>query len=173
MKISTRMPSWMALAARGFSLVEVVIAIGIVAFALLAVLGLLPVALGTNRDATQETEAANIAALLESDIRSTSRQFNPDGSSKSSTDGSPIYGIQFDGRNASQVELFLDVGGSRNDASGVAYTDQTGKYRITVRFSPASGRNAVPLVILVTWPAQMNAADASGRFEMLTSLDRN
>jgi uncharacterized protein (TIGR02598 family) len=173
MKTTTRMQSWMAVAARGFSLVEVVIAIGVVAFALLAVLGLLPVALGTNRDATLETEAANIAALLESDIRSTSRQFNPDGSRKSSTDGSPIYGIPFDGRNASEVELFLDEGGSRNDASGTAYTGRTGKYRITVRFSPASGRNAIPLVILVTWPAQLNAADASGRFEMMTSLDRN
>lgn len=173
MKTTNHAVSWKAASIRGFSLVEVVIAIGVVAFALLAVLGLLPVALGTNRDATQETEAANIAALLESDVRSISRQFNPDGSRKSSTEGSPIYGIRFDGRNASEVELFLDEGGSRHDSSGTAYTDQTGKYRITLRFGAASGRNATPLVFLITWPAQVNAADASGKFEMITSLDRN
>ena len=48
-----------------------------------------------------------------------------------------------------------------------------GKYQVTLTFEAASGRNATPVNVLVTWPAPADPAKASGRIEMVTALDRN
>lgn len=48
----------------GFSLVEVTLAIGIVSFSLLAVLGLMPVGLSTLRQATEQTVESQIVQKL-------------------------------------------------------------------------------------------------------------
>ena len=66
-----------------FSLVELTLAIGIAAFCLIAVFGLMPVGVQTNRNATSQTAATNIIASVIADMRATT----------SST--SPQYGITF------------------------------------------------------------------------------
>lgn len=53
----------------GFTLIEIVLAIGILSFALMAILGLFPVAFETARDSRQETVMALIAQSIEADIR--------------------------------------------------------------------------------------------------------
>ena len=52
-----------------FSLVEVTLALGIAAFCLIAVFGLVPVGVQTNRNATSQTAATNILSSVVSDIR--------------------------------------------------------------------------------------------------------
>jgi len=59
-----------------FSLVEVTLALGVAAFCLIAVLGLVPVGVQTNRNATSQTFATNILSGVVSDIRA-----SPKGSS--------------------------------------------------------------------------------------------
>lgn len=59
----------MMAARRGFSLVEVVLALGIVVFVLLTLLALLPMGVQTNRVSAEETRAACLLTLLESDLR--------------------------------------------------------------------------------------------------------
>ncbi len=54
---------------QAFSLVEVILALGIAAFCLIAVLGLVPVGVQTNRNATSQTAATNILSSVVSDIR--------------------------------------------------------------------------------------------------------
>ena len=54
-----------------FSLVEVTLALGIAAFCLIAVFGLMPVGVQTNRNATSQTAGANIIAAVVSDLRAT------------------------------------------------------------------------------------------------------
>ena len=54
-----------------FSLVEVTLALGVAAFCLLAVFGLVPVGVQTNRNATSQTAAANIMAAVVGDLRAT------------------------------------------------------------------------------------------------------
>lgn len=54
-----------------FSLVEVVLALGIVGFAMLALLGLLPVGLHAGRDAMNLTVGTQIAQSLSSDVHLT------------------------------------------------------------------------------------------------------
>ncbi len=66
-----------------FSLIELTLAIGIAAFCLLAVMGLVPIAVQTNRNATSQTAANGIIASVIADMRATT----------STT--SPQYGIRF------------------------------------------------------------------------------
>jgi prepilin-type N-terminal cleavage/methylation domain-containing protein len=56
---------------RGFSLVEIVIALSIVAFAFLSIVGLLGVGLASDQNSTQQTTGTNIAAAIISDLQST------------------------------------------------------------------------------------------------------
>src|ERR1044071_1121492 len=56
---------------RAFSLVEVALALGIAAFCLFAVFGLMPVGMQTNRNAASQTAAANIISILVADLRTT------------------------------------------------------------------------------------------------------
>lgn len=55
---------------RGFTLAEVVIAIGVISFALVAIIGVLPVGLASGRLATQETRANHLAEEVFSTLRS-------------------------------------------------------------------------------------------------------
>ena len=60
-------------AVSGFSLVEVTLAIGIAAFCFIAVIGIVPVGVQTNRNATSQTAATNIMAAVVTDLRATSK----------------------------------------------------------------------------------------------------
>lgn len=55
----------------GFSLVEIVIAMGILTFCLVAIMGLLPVGLSTLREATGATIEAQIVSQIASDVAQT------------------------------------------------------------------------------------------------------
>src|SRR5437870_544450 len=54
----------------GFSLVEVVLAVGVIAFAIVAILGVVPVGLNTSHSAQDETRAAQIAQDILTSISS-------------------------------------------------------------------------------------------------------
>lgn len=56
--------------AGAFSLVEIVLALGIMAFAIVGIMGLFPVALRSAQEAQRETHAALIARKIFSDLRS-------------------------------------------------------------------------------------------------------
>src|SRR3981189_2921942 len=57
--------------AAAFSLIEVTLALGIAALFLIAVFGLVPVAVLTNRNATSQTRATNIMSAVVADLRAT------------------------------------------------------------------------------------------------------
>ncbi len=54
----------------GFSLVEIVLALGILSFAIVAILGLFPIAMNDARESKNETHAAMIAQLILGQLRS-------------------------------------------------------------------------------------------------------
>src|SRR5205814_10489084 len=56
-----------------FSLVEVTLALGVAAFCLLAVFGLMPIGLQTNRNTISQSAAANIIAAVVADLPATSK----------------------------------------------------------------------------------------------------
>ena len=69
----------------GFSLLEVTIALGIAAFCLITLLGLLPLGMQTNQSAISQTAAASVLSSVVADLRATPKA-NPT---------SPQYDIMF------------------------------------------------------------------------------
>lgn len=97
----------------GFSLIEIVLAVGIISFALVGILGLFPVALEAAAESQAETQAAFIAQQIYTGLRSPS-PFLPDSSSDS-------LGSSVDLRSSSNYPLYFGQGGGQQ----VSKTDDT------------------------------------------------
>jgi uncharacterized protein (TIGR02598 family) len=137
--------------ASAFSLVELTLAIGIAAFCLIAVFGLMPVGVQTNRNATSQTAATNIIASVIADMRAT----------QGTT--SAQYGIQF----GTAKTLYFDGAGQFT-----TLLDANSRYRVSVTF-PSSPSGLSYADVKVTWPAAATPANASGSVEMFAAFDRN
>jgi uncharacterized protein (TIGR02598 family) len=139
-----------------FSLIEVTMAIGIAAFCLIAVFGLLPVGVQTNRNATSQTGGANILAAVIADMRAT-----PNAATRSGK-----YHVAF---GASQTVYF--------DESGQFATliGPNSRYQLNVTFPPSTGLPyaATYATLKVTWPAAADPANATGSVEMFAAFDRH
>ena len=61
---------------RGFSLIEVVLALGVAAFSLVAILGVFPAAFSQNRKSISDTRAAQLARMVVSTIESQTATFS-------------------------------------------------------------------------------------------------
>jgi uncharacterized protein (TIGR02598 family) len=138
---------------RGFSLAELSIALGIAAFALIAIFGLLPVGVGSNNASIRQTEAVNLATGLIEDLR----QAPPGAGSLSARYQIPL--------NQSSAEFFIS-------RSGESVPESAADYRVAVRLtSPASGRRATCGSIVLSWPAAAEAA--LNEVSAFVALDRN
>jgi type II secretory pathway pseudopilin PulG len=157
-------------AAAAFSLVEVTLALGIAAFCLVAVIGIIPVGVQTNRNATSQTAATNIMAAVIADIRATpktaarSAQFaiNIPTDPTSPPDPPPCSGTQ---------TLYL------NSEGQIVTTNA--RYRVVVTFvtnpTATSTTGATYARLKVSWPALADpcATTPSGSTEMFAAFDRN
>jgi len=170
-----------------FSLVELTLAIGVAAFCLIAVFGLIPVGVQTNRNSTSETQATTIIALAIADLRATQigAQF-----------GSPMYGffpIPTDPTSPPQFvapDFVPCSGGQTSTTSQVKYIDSLGqsstsfnastsRYRLTLTFvkntTATSTTGALYVHLKVTWPAAIDpcAVTPSGSAEMFAAFNKN
>jgi type II secretory pathway pseudopilin PulG len=151
-----------------FSLVEVTLALGVAAFCLLAVFGLVPVGVQTNRNATSQTAATNIMAAVIADLRATpkanttSTQFCiPFATSGTSA---PLY---FD----STGQCSTDLAGSTSPCGSSWSPVLNTRYQLNITWR---GSTALPYADLkVTWPAAATTANASGSAAMFAAFDRN
>ena len=146
-----------------FSLVEVCIAMGLAAFCLVAILGLLPTGISTDQATVEQTAASGIASAIVADLRATPQN----------TTKSPVYGLTFPSTSPQQLRL--------GDDGSLIGTDSQPRYLayVTIPSPIGDGTKAVnPVRILITWPA---AADLNnnppknfaGSYEVNTALDRN
>ena len=147
-------------AAAAFSLVEVTLALGIAAFCLIAVSGLMPVGVQTNRNATSQTAATNIMAAVVADLRATPKP-NP-----TSTQFSVTFGTNRCAEGCAQPPLYFDSAGQVTGWLG-----PNSRYRLNVTWYGSIGLRYADLK--VTWPAAATAANAAGSTEMFVALDRN
>jgi uncharacterized protein (TIGR02598 family) len=134
-----------------FSLVEVTLALGIAGFCLIAIFGLMPVGVQTNRNATSQTAATDIIASVIADMRSTT----------SST--SPQYLITF----GTAKTLYVDGAGQFTTSLGA-----NSRYRVSITF-PSSPAGLSYADVKATWPAAAISANASGSAEMFAAFDGN
>jgi len=158
-----------------FSLVEVTLALGVAAFCLLAIAGLLPTGMRVNRDSASRLAAASIAQAVVGDMQASIT------ASKSTVLTEtrlfhiplPLNGTTtfFAGVNGQQS------GTTNQDADGTA--TPTPIYRVSVYATPGSGKAATIVRILTTWPALADPTAAvvptkfAGSLEVMTAIDVN
>ncbi|MDR0533234.1 MAG: hypothetical protein LBH01_04700 [Verrucomicrobiales bacterium] len=148
---------------KGFSLVEVVLALGVASFALLAIIGMLPVGVNTQQDSMRETIATNIGTAIINDLNQVPGESEGKGTGNTK---SSLYQIEV---NATErEECFVDENGKLIAPSTARPTD----YKVVVNLiRPASGRSATCGTVDISWPA--TAAKPLGSVTLFVSLDRN
>lgn len=134
-----------------FSLVEVTLALGIVSFALVAVLGLLPVGLKSVKNANEQAGAANVLNVLASSLRMAS-----------STNAS-IFTTRFadkdieyvvGGSPTNVVWSNLTLEGSQEDATGNPAKRLSA--RLEILQTPADLSTPGRAIVSIAWSAQAN-----------------
>lgn len=172
-----------------FSLVEVVLAVGILVFGILAILALLPVGLKQNQEAGEQIEAAGLMTSVLADLRNTAP-----GSSESrlykisplplAIDGNrvvpnsaltiPAESTTFNANGSNVARVYL------NRAGAVVTTPDANDFRVTIRYTRASGRGSavssaspenpasgiptpVEAHVMISWPALFDPLVATER----------
>lgn len=152
-----------------FSLVEVTLALGVAGFCLIAVMGLLPVGVQTQRAAVQQTTANNILSAVVSDIRTVPIVSNDPGNS------SKQYKLFFPGKNQPEFLYFSNEGSTGQKAN--QSSSNTTFYATISSIDPpvgAGSRTATLIDIKVSWPYNGNTSSTPAGFvETFVSLDRN
>ena len=146
--------------AEGFSLVEVTLAVGIAAFCLIALFGLLPLGIQTNQSSISQTAAASVVSSVVADLRATPK------TSLTSPQFEITFGtakiLYFDGEGRAVV---------RTDASA------SPRYRVTIGFPPSPAASFAPTFVSlkVSWPALVDPATTipGGSIETFAALDRH
>ena len=137
----------------GFSLAEVTIALGIAAFCLITVFGLLSAGLTSNMNSTEQTCAAAIATAISADLRA----------APVSSSTTPLFGIAL---SSGTPTLY------QNEDATLQTSAAAAKYKAVVTIgTPASGKLATPVDIKISWPAL--APNPAGSLEVCTALNRN
>lgn len=152
--------------AKGFSLVEICLALGLAAFCLLAIYSLLPIGLRANLESSEETVATGILSQVVSDLISCPAT-TPRGQGQTTKQFAiAIPGNPIAAESAATPLYFSETGFDGATAKPLS------QYRVEVTFLPNSGSNSATMVSLrARWPAA--AANPLGKVETFVALDRN
>jgi uncharacterized protein (TIGR02598 family) len=137
----------------GFSLVEVTLALGVAAFCLIVLIGLLPAGLKTQQASAQQTIANEITSEILGDLRADIRL--PPG--QASHEGDSGFGLH--GHWAQMYApdtLYFDQQGSWLQLNGSPPAGATFRSKITYLFPPNASTSVANIV--VSWPAQVDPA---------------
>ena len=167
--------------ASGFSLIETVIALAVIALAFIGIIGLLGLGLANNQTSSQQTVATNIAASIVADLRSTPsystkspRYSLPLPNSVTGTPTTPLSGVSryylyFD--NAQNALGAPTVGAPSTIPTGAVYVAYVSMTKL-VQVGPTLTQNTDMARIVVTWPAQANTP-ATGNVDIITQFRIN
>jgi Verrucomicrobium spinosum paralogous family TIGR02598 len=137
----------------GFSLVEVTLALGVAAFCLIVLVGLLPAGLKTQQASAQQTIANEIMSEILGDLRADIRL--PPG--QASHEGESGFGLH--GHWAQMYApdtLYFDQQGDWLQLNGSPPAGATFRSKITYLFPPNASTSVANIV--VSWPAQVDPA---------------
>jgi len=146
-----------------FSLVEVTLALGVAAFALLAIMGMLPTGLKTQQASIQQTTANSIIAQIFSALRADVR-LPPGQASKACPDppdpNQPCNWDQLHGhwrdRAVPDTLYFTQDAKQTGTINGSPPADAVFRAKITYRFPPTETTSVAD--ITVSWPARVDPA---------------
>ena len=151
-----------------FSLVEVTLALGVAAFCMIAVFGLLPVGVQTNQRATSQTAATSIMANVIADVRSTPKPPSINTSVQYQVRFGTSKTLYFDSSGRCSTDL---AGSIKPDGSSWSPPIQT-RYQLNLTFPWTSGLT-YGADLKVTWPAAATVANAGASTEIFAAFDRN
>jgi len=137
----------------GFSLVEVTLALGVAAFCLIVLIGLLPAGLKTQQASAQQTIANEITSEILGDLRADIRL--PPG--QASHEGDSGFGLH--GHWAQMYApdtLYFDQQGTWLQLNGSPPAGATFRSKITYLFPPNASTSVANIV--VSWPAKVDPA---------------
>lgn len=156
----------------GFSLVEVALALGVSAFCLIAILGLLPVGLKSSQAALEQTAANGILSAVATDLRATPPTSPPGRAASSQQFGIPIPAHPLAASDAAAASTFYFTSSGKCLQTP---SDPETRYRLTVHFLPnATGTKSATFATLqVSWPAPVPPEEAAGSAQIFLALDRN
>jgi Tfp pilus assembly protein PilV len=154
----------------GFTLVEVALALGVAAFCLTGIFGLLSVGVNSNAASIQQTEATNILSAVVADLRAVPNPL-PGGSAQTSV----IYDIGVPASvPASSASAPTQAPVRYVDVSGTPVATAAGAaYQLNVWTIPGAGREPTLVRLVLSWPAPAALSFASGSVESVVVLDRN
>jgi uncharacterized protein (TIGR02598 family) len=144
----------------GFSLVEVTLALGVAAFCLIALFGLLPLGVKTNQNSISQTAAAAMLSSVMTDLRATPK--------------TSLTSRQYEITLGTPKVLYFDGEGR---AVSPADPNASPRYRLTVTFPSNLGGTLAPtfVTLKVSWPALADPATAAAVdfVEIFAAFDRN
>jgi uncharacterized protein (TIGR02598 family) len=151
-----------------FSLVELVLAIGVAAFGLIATLGMLPVATKTQQASVEQTKANAIISQIVGDLRADVR-LPPGQASKVQGDYSNLHGHWR--QVAIPDTLYFD-----NDTHEIQYGGSApgnAVFKATITYmSPPDVTTSIAQIV-VSWPAsQSDLTKVSGSIEFFAAVNR-
>ena len=161
----------------GFSLVEVTLALGICSFCLVAVIGLMPIGVTTNRNTLEQTAAAAVAREVVADFWGVSSTVVAADVATGKPASTSRYNIPLPGTTTAASSLPADTLFLAED--GTKMPGFTGaRYRVDVAYGARTSVNQpTPIRVLVTWPAAANPStgswptNVSGEYQAVTVLN--
>ncbi|MES2308022.1 MAG: hypothetical protein V4507_04105 [Verrucomicrobiota bacterium] len=136
-----------------FSLVEVVLAMGILSFCMVLLMGLLPVGLKTNEISAEESKALNLMTAIVSDLK-----YTPSNNPKSAIFG--LTGLPYATVSGGKTNLiYLTEGWKVQEGDK---PQPTSRYQVMWWYTHISGANErgpVEGVVRVSWPARPKEMD--------------
>jgi type II secretory pathway pseudopilin PulG len=162
--------------AAAFSLVEVTLALGVAAFCLVAVLGLIPTGLKTQQASTNETTAnqiiAQIFSFLRADVRLPPGQANKVCGDNNTCDWGNLHNHW---RDASVPDTLYFTNDAKQVAlNGTPPANAVFRAKITYYVPPTPGYTTSLAHIRVTWPAQVDPSTTvpAGSVETFVAVNR-
>lgn len=167
------------MAPSGFSMVELVMALGIASFALVIILALLPVGMMSNRASNDELHAANLLSIIYADLRNTDPRLASVNPLNPGAGKSLVYGLELPYQVSSAAVLLnqaitavntptlpvpanCTVGIDSFDNPAALGTPPPAAYQASVIYTEVPGAAAVCAPIharlIVSWPALGNSA---------------
>jgi len=161
-----------------FSLVEVTLSLGITAFCLLAVFGLIPVGITSNQASVEQSMAANVATSIVADLRAVPITSPP--TEQTSRNYKVPIPAQPGGATSHTVFFRADgkISGTPN-ANAIPADSPFYRAMLTVGKDPQTRGTATVVRVLITWPALGDRAanqdpkNFTGSFETVIALNRN
>jgi uncharacterized protein (TIGR02598 family) len=133
----------------GFALVEIAIAIGIMAFALVAILSLLSVGLKAGRDATDDTVITTMATAVIGQLRATNRSV-----------------AQLTALNGTATNYYFDSSGGGWTTNDFGASNASSLYECKVEFTNSfsnttASSNVILARLMFAWPVQAAPSNRS------------